>query len=197
MGKVSIGLRGWRFDEDDVFTEEGSLRPLGEMSEDARERVSRLTALVGEPCDACWLLHGDEDLAACTAATVVYGEPLAEVLLCDEHEAEFVYWFQEAGGADLRGEPELPDAFHEWFAAGNRAPEGFGGVEHVLTEPEDLPDATGPDPSVLNVELPEEERERIDLRNMKVHTGADADRDRNEDVDVDEADVDLSRDYPS
>ena len=37
MGKISIGLRGWRFEEDEVFDAEGNVRPFGEMDEDTRE----------------------------------------------------------------------------------------------------------------------------------------------------------------
>ena len=39
MGKVSIALRGWRFDEAAVFTNDGELRPLDEMDQDTRERI--------------------------------------------------------------------------------------------------------------------------------------------------------------
>ncbi len=206
MGKVSIGLRGWRFDEEEVFTDDGKLRPLEEMPEDASDRISRLTALVNSPCHACWLIHGDENVEKCNVARVVYGEPLSEVLLCDDHEANFVYWYRERGGDRYRGDPELQDAFHEWFLDGGRAPEDYAGVEHVETAPEDLPDVQGPDPSVLDVELPEERRERIDLREGEVLRGADATRDDaaaadgeadEDDLDLEDADVDLSRDYPS
>ncbi|PSP75437.1 hypothetical protein BRC81_15535 [Halobacteriales archaeon QS_1_68_20] len=201
MGKVSIGLRGWRFDEDEVFSDDGKLRPLEEMPEDASDRISRLTALVNSPCHACWLIHGDENVEECNVARVVYGEPLSEVLLCDGHEADFVYWYRERGGDEYRGDPELQDAFHEWFVDGGRAPEDYGGIEHVRTAPEDLPDVQGPDPSVLDVELPEEKRERIDLREGEVYRGEEADRDEDadeaEDVELDDADVDLSQDYPS
>jgi hypothetical protein len=144
MAKVSIGLRGWRFEEADVFTPEGEVRPLDEMPPDARERVLRLSALVGSPCDACWLIHGDEEIEQCRAADVVYGEPMAEVILCAPHEPDFLYWFREAGGSAYRGSEDLEDAFHGWFANGGRAPDGYEGVEHVDTAPEDLPDP--PDP---------------------------------------------------
>ncbi len=172
MGKVSIGLRGWRFDEDDVFTEDGDWKPLEAMPDDARKRVQRLTALVNSPCDACWLVHGDPDVAEANVSTVVYGEPMAEVTLCDDHEADFLYWFREAGGSDHRGSEDLPDAFHEWFADGGRAPEGYGPDEHVETDPEAVPE---PD-ATAGVEAMDEDGE--DLEQL-------------------EADLDLSRDYPS
>jgi len=144
MAKVSIGLRGWRFEESDVFTADGDVRPLDEMPPDARERVLRLSALVGSPCDACWLIHGDENIQQCRAAEVVYGEPMAEVVLCEPHEADFLYWYREEGGSEHRGSETLEDAFHEWFAEGGRAPEEYTGIEHVDTAPEELPDP--PDP---------------------------------------------------
>jgi hypothetical protein len=158
MGKVSIALRGWRFDEDEVFDEDGEMRSVYDMPEETRERLVRLTVVAGNPCDACWLIHGDENLQQCNVARVVYGEPLAEVVLCDAHEADFLYWFREAGGSELRGTDEFQDAFHEWFADGGRAPEGYGGVEHVDTDPDAVPQ---PDP---DVEMPtlEEEISKLD-----------------------------------
>jgi hypothetical protein len=145
MAKVSIGLRGWRFDEEAVFDETGRFRPLAEMPRDVSNRVSRLSALVTSPCHACYLVHGEADVAACDVAEVVYGEPMAEVLLCADHERDFLYWYREAGGEALRGDPELRDAFHEWFADGGRAPEGYAGIEHVDTDPADLPEPPDPD----------------------------------------------------
>jgi hypothetical protein len=172
MGKVSIGLRGWRFDEDEVFTESGDFRPMDEIPPDPRKRLVRLQALVASPCDACWLIHGDAEVHKCNQSEVVYGEPLAEVVLCADHEPDFLYWFAEAGGEQYKGEQELQDEFHEWFADGGRAPEGYGGVEHVETDPEDVPVPPDPDQEALNVDLPEEERKRIDLRNVAVEDGA-------------------------
>ncbi|MFB6142040.1 MAG: hypothetical protein ABEJ30_01705 [Halorientalis sp.] len=158
MSKVNIGLRGWRFDEDEVFGEDGELRPLNAMEPDTRERILRLATMMGEPCDACYLVHGDEDIAQCNVARVIYGEPKGEVVLCADHEPDFLYWFREAGGRQHAGETELADAFQEWFDDGNRAPEGYGGIEHVNTDPEAVPD---PDPAE---ELPtlEEEIEKLD-----------------------------------
>jgi hypothetical protein len=153
MGKVSIALRGWRFDEDEVFDEDGEMRSLMEMSDESRERLVRLTVAAGQPCDACWLVHGDENIQQCRVARVVYGEPLAEVLLCNQHEADLLYWFREEGGSEYRGTDEFQDAFHEWFADGGRAPEGYGGVEHVDTDPDAIPQ---PDP---DVEMPRLEDE--------------------------------------
>jgi hypothetical protein len=139
MSKVSIGLRGWRFDEDEVFTDEGELKPFDEMPPEVRTRVIRLHRLVEAPCDACWLIHGDAEVHRCNVATVVYGEPFAEVVLCREHERDFVYWYREEGGNEYRGTENLEDAFHEWFAEGNRAPEDYGNVEHVDTDPDGVP----------------------------------------------------------
>lgn len=198
MGKVSIGLRGWRFDEDAVFDEDGEFKPLEEMPADDRHRIHRLMSLVGSACDACWLLHGDENISECNTAATVYGEPEAEVVLCTAHEDDFVYWFTEAGGDDYRGEPELQDVFHEWFVEGGRAPEWFDGIDHVDTEPEAIPDPQR-EATVHNVETPTEKKERIDLRNMEVRRGEDAERDERDETDpvpLDD-DLDLSREYPS
>jgi len=144
MAKVSIGLRGWRFEEADIFDEDGEFKALEEMPEDPRERLVRLTYICEEPCDACYLEHGEENVSRARPATIVYGEPHEEVLLCDQHEADFLYWFREAGGSELRGEEEFRDAFHEWFADGGRAPEGYGGLEHVDTDTDALPDPPSP-----------------------------------------------------
>jgi hypothetical protein len=205
MAKVSIALRGWRFDEAEVFAEDGRLRPFEEMSDDAARRIERLSSLVGSPCDGCWLVHGEDGLDDCNAVAVVYGEPLSEVALCADHEDDFVYWYREAGGSDLQGDPELQDAFHEWFADGGRAPEDYEGVEHVDTEPADLPELPDERTGALDMHLPDSEKERIDLKSGEVHTGEDADRppgagpggSEDDDVpDPDEAEVDLSKDYP-
>jgi len=140
MDKVSIGLRGWRFDEDAVLTDDGELRPPAEMDPDVRERVLRLHRLVESPCDACWLIHGDENIDRCRLARVVYGEPFEEVVLCDDHEADFLYWFHECSGADLAGTERFEDGFHEWFLDDGRAPDGYEGVDHVEVDPEAVPD---------------------------------------------------------
>ncbi|WP_256290411.1 hypothetical protein [Halobellus inordinatus] len=192
MAKVSIGLRGWRFDEEEVFTDDGEFRSLDDVPEDTRKRLIRLTYLQGKPCDACYLVHGEENKKRCNQAEIVYGEPMEEVLLCSEHEADFLYWFREAGGKDAAGTETFRDEFHEWFVAGNRAPEGYGGLEHVDTDPDELP--TPPDPAELNRRLNEEyegERKRIDLRTGEITT-VDDDAD-DEPLD----DVDLGREYPT
>jgi len=144
MGKVNIGLRGWRFDEDEVLDDDGHVRPIGTMDRDTKARILRLTERVTDPCDACWLEHGDENLEACDPAAAIYGEPGGEVVLCPAHEGDFVYWFRERADEDLIGTTELGDAFHEWFLEGGRAPEDYPGVEHVEEAPDEVPEA--PDP---------------------------------------------------
>lgn len=158
MGKVNIGLRGWRFEEEDVFDEDGDIEPLGTLAPETRDRIVRLSTMMGEPCDACYLVHGDENIQECNVARIVYGEPLGEVLLCPEHEADFLYWFREGGGKRYAGDTELEDAFYAWFDDGGRAPEGYAGIDHVDTDADDIP---APDPTE---ELPtlEEELEKLD-----------------------------------
>jgi len=195
MGKVSIALRGWRFEEDEVFAEDGRLRPFEAMPDDAAERIARLPELVGSACDACWLEHGDENREACNQVQVVYGEPLGEVGLCNDHEDAFVYWFREGGGSQYQGDLDLADAFHEWFLDGGRPPEWFEGVEHVDTAPQELPELPDQRTGALDMHLPDAEKERIDLRTGEVLTGADAEREDDGPTPAD-ADVDLSRDYP-
>ena len=190
MAKVSIGLRGWRFEESEVFTEDGEFKPLDEVPEEPRERLVRLTYLVEQPCDACYLVHGEAAVEQCRQAAIVYGEPGDELLLCADHEADFLYWYREAGGKAHRGDPEFRDQFHEWFAAGGRAPEGYAGVDHVDTDPTGLPDP--PDPDELNRRLNEnydDERKRIDLRTGEITTV--------DDDDEDDVDLDLGREYPT
>ncbi|WP_323676438.1 hypothetical protein [Halorubellus sp. PRR65] len=203
MSKVSIGLRGWRFDEDEVFTADGDVRPFDEMSEDTRRRLVRVGVLYGSPCDACWLIHGDDDLQECNEAAVVYGEPLSEIAVCDEHEPDFLYWFREAGGIEHAETERFEDAFHEWFVAGERAPEGYGGVEHVETDPRELPETEMPDPDEHeDIGTREVIEQRIDLRTGEVEDAPDprpdrGDDDEDEDLDLDDADLDLDADYPS
>ncbi|MES3517584.1 MAG: hypothetical protein PPP58_07980 [Natronomonas sp.] len=162
MSKVSIGLRGWRFDEEDVFESDGSLRPLEEIPKDQRKRLIRLHGIIGEPCHGCWLIEMDR--AECPAARIVYGEPGSEVLLCPDHEPDFLYWFREDGGSDLVGEEDFDEAFHRWFDSGNRAPEGYGSVTHVDTDPGAVPHPS-PDPAEAGdaeAALSELEDEEID-----------------------------------
>jgi hypothetical protein len=205
MSKVSIGLRGWRFEEREVFTEEGEFRPLTEIPEEPRHRLVRLSLIVERPCDACYLVHGDAEKERCRQATIVYGEPLEEVLLCDAHEADFLYWFREEGGRALAGEDEFRDAFHEWFAGGGRAPEGYAGLEHVETDPDALPDP--PDAQEIQRRLEEAnefEGERIDLREgtpfdrpEKLEGTADENDKADEAGDDADVDLDLGTDYPT
>ncbi|MFB6093301.1 MAG: hypothetical protein ABEK02_09860 [Haloquadratum sp.] len=206
MAKVSIGLRGWRFDEAEVFDDDGEFRPLDEVSDDTRERLIRLTYLQGKPCDACYLEHGEENQKRANKAEMVYGEPMEEVLLCADHEADFLYWFREAGGEAAAGTETFRDEFHEWFAAGNRAPEGYEGLDHVDTDPGGLP--TPPDPAELNRRLNENsegERKRIDLKTGEITTvsdgegeGASAAETAGGDADAAGADeIDLDREYPT
>ncbi len=140
MGKVNIGLRGWRFEEEAVFDDDGRVRPLEEIPEGTRERVLRLAERIGDPCDACWIVHGAEDPDRCRAGAAIYGEPGAEVVVCREHETDFVYWYRGAGGSAFRGEPELARRFHAWFREGNAAPDGYEGIEHVDEDPGAVPE---------------------------------------------------------
>ncbi|MFB6080788.1 MAG: hypothetical protein ABEJ81_07310 [Haloferacaceae archaeon] len=202
MPKISVGLRGWRFDEAAIFTPDGEFRPFEEMDDDDRERLLRLAVLVDRPCGACYLIHGEADKEHCRQATVVYGEPGDEVVLCDDHEDDFVYWFREAGGDAYRGDPDLRDAFHGWFDDGGRAPEGYPGIEHVETAADDLPEP--PDAEELQRRLEEGfEGERLDLREVYEQLegepwGGDGDdEDRLDSEAVAEADVDLDADYPT
>ncbi|MFB6269481.1 MAG: hypothetical protein ABEH83_06020 [Halobacterium sp.] len=184
MTKVSIGFRGWRFDEDEVFDDRGNFRSFDEMSDDASARLQRLPALMDRPCDACYLAHG-EDEQAHNVPAAVYGEPQAEVLVCNEHERDFYYWFLELGGDQYKGEAELQTAFREWFADGGRAPDHYDGPEHVATDPEDTPSPTVPDPEILNIDVPEDEQASVDLREAM------------DDVDAEDADLELDADYPT
>ena len=178
MGKISIGMRGWRFDEDEIFEEDGSIRPLMEMDEDTRHRLVRLSAVLGEPCSACWLIHGDENIDQSNPASIVYGEPLAEVVLCRQHEADFLYWFREEGGEEYAGTATLQDEFHEWFADGNRAPEGYAGLEYVDEAPDELP------------EIPDEPEERDGIPEVEAQI-ADLNEAEKESLDVDLDDLDV------
>ncbi len=167
MSKVSVGVRGWRFDEDAIFDETGELRPIDEMPADERNRLVRLTAILGEPCDACWLTHGTDSIEHANQVEIVYGEPLAEVLLCADHEPDFLYWFRELGGSEFAGTATLQEQFHAWFDDGGRAPVGYAGLDHVDEAPDRLPES--PDRDTLDdVEsqvsgLDDAERDALDL----------------------------------
>jgi hypothetical protein len=192
MAKVSIGLRGWRFEEEEIFDEDGEYRPLQEVPDDQAERLRRLYHLVEEPCDGCYLDYGEAEIHRCKQATIVYGEPLAEVLLCESHEADFLYWFREAGGADLRGQEGFDDAFHEWYADGGRAPDGYGGLEHVNADPDGLPDP--PQPQEIQRRLNEE----FDGRHIDVMETAGRDTpEESEDLDEEAVSDVLDSEYPS
>lgn len=195
MGKVSIALRGWRFDEEEVFTDDGELRSFDQLPPETRDRLVRLTAVAGSPCDACWLVHGDENIAECNVARVVYGEPLAEVVLCSDHEADFRYWFHETGGRRHAGADDFDDRFHEWFDDGGRAPEGYDAVEHVDTDPGEVPQ---PDPHEevpsLEEELAAMDDEELDALGVNLDA-LDVDLDGDAlDVDLDGGDMDVDLD---
>lgn len=191
MAKVSVGLRGWRFDEDELFTGDGNWNPLDELPADTRDRILRLGLLVDQPCDACYLVHGEAEKQQCTPAAIVYGEPGDEVLLCDDHEGEFLYWFRELGGSDHAGEERFRDEFHEWFAGDNRAPEGYGPDDHVEQAPDELPDLPSPEEAQRRLE---ESTEYEDVR-YDMREAADWGDDAEEPVDLDG--VDLDTEYPS
>ncbi|MFC6753394.1 hypothetical protein [Halorubrum tibetense] len=201
MAKVSVGLRGWRFDEDEIITENGELKPLEEIPEEPRERLVRLVALVEEPCDACYLEHGEDEIHRCNQAEIVYGEPRGEVLLCPAHEPDFVYWFREAGGSEHAGTIEFGDRFHEWVAAGNEAPDGYAAIEHIDEDPDALPDL--PDQQEIQRRVEEGfEGDRIDIRELAGEGSADErvndpDDEPVSETDLQDAGVDLSTEYPS
>ncbi|WP_424015219.1 hypothetical protein ACOZ35_04275 [Halorubrum xinjiangense] len=194
MAKVSIGLRGWRFEEDEIFTDDEELKPLDEIPEDPRERLLRLVGLVEEPCDVCYLDYGEEEIHLCNEAEIVYGEPDGEVLLCPEHEPDLLYWFREEGGSDHKGSVEFADRFHEWVAAGNEAPEDYASVEHVEEDPDGLPDL--PDQQEVQERLEADfEGERIDI--LELAGREDTEREELTEEELSESDLDLSADYPS
>jgi hypothetical protein len=195
MAKVSIGLRGWRFEEDEIFSDDGELKPLDEIPEDPRERLVRLVSLVEEPCDVCYLEFGEEEIHRCREAEIVYGEPEGEVLLCPEHEPELIYWFREAGGSEHKGSVEFADRFHEWVAAGNEAPEGYGSVEHVEEDPGDLPEL--PDQQEVQERIEADfDGDRIDILELAGQEPRDEDEQLTE-SDLADSELDLSTDYPS
>jgi len=168
MGKVNIGLRGWRFDED-VLGEDGRVRPLATMEPEDRQRILVLADRVVDPCDACWLAYGEDRIEECNVAEVIYGEPRGEVVLCSAHEPDFLYWFREAGGADFAGELELRDAFHRWFLDGNHAPDEYEGLEHVDEDPTSLPEAPGRNEAIPGFEEEIEGIEEEDLDAMDIN----------------------------
>jgi hypothetical protein len=208
MGKISIGLRGWRFDEEAVLGDDGTVKPLDEIPEEQRQRLVRLEQLLDRPCDACYLVHGEANKQRCRQAAIVYGEPFDEVLLCDAHEPDFLYWFREAGGSESRGTDTFRDEFHEWFADGGRAPEGYAGLDHVETDPDALPDP----PTQAEIQAHLEEVTGVETRQVAgldddddadesdaTDDGADESDDRAEeaDDDADDRDLDLGREYPT
>ena len=144
MGKVSIGLYGWRFDESELFTDDDEWRPLESMSEDTRTRLLRLQTVIGKPCDACYLIHGEAEKRRCREAAVVYGEPMDEVVLCRDHERDFLFWFRERGGRPLARQETFGDALHEWLDDCGRAPGGDERIEHGGGSPRGLPGPSGP-----------------------------------------------------
>jgi hypothetical protein len=138
------------------------------MHPDTRQRIVRLTALIGDPCHACWLIHGEEEIEQCRLARIVYGEPGGEVILCEEHEPDFLFWFHEQGGREYAGDTDLKDAFHEWFATGNRAPEGYGGLDHVDEEPDAIPEAPDTSQGIPSLEEEIEEADDEELQELDI-----------------------------
>lgn len=168
MAKVNIGLRGWRFEEDEVFDEDGDLLPLGAMPDETATRIRRLTERVTDPCDACWLVFGDEEIERCNVADAIYGEPGGEVVVCRSHERDFVYWFREIADEDVLGTDRVADAFHEWFAEDGPAPRDYAGIEHVDENPDAVPGTQNPHEPLPDLseevdELGEEAREALDV----------------------------------
>jgi hypothetical protein len=190
MAKVSVGLRGWRFEESEIFSEEGEFKPLDEIPEEPRTRLVRLAHLVEEPCDACYLIHGEAEKRRCNQATIVYGEPGDELLLCDRHEPHFLYWFREEGGEALAGEEEFRDEFHLWFADGGRAPEDYVGMEYVETDPDALP--TPPDAEELHHRL----NENFEGRRIEIIPREEREAMRKASQEVDTDGLDLDTEYP-
>jgi hypothetical protein len=192
MGKVSIGLRGWRFDEEAIFEAAGQYRNLDEMDEEVRKRLIRLSGLVTESCDACWLA-GREDA---NEAEYVYGEPMGEVVVCDDHEPDFVYWFRESGGDEFAGTREFDDRFHEWFADGGRAPEGYPGMNYVEGDAGDLKAPPELDEEYAGADiLVTRPEERIDVLEGTVERFPE-EADYDDPLEDDEDDVDISTEYP-
>lgn len=190
MAKVSVGLRGWRFDEEELFTDEGQWTPIDDLSPDTRDRLLRISILMDQPCDACYLIHGEDEIRRCNRSAIVYGEPGDEVLLCEDHESDFLYWFREEGGRELAGEELFRDEFHEWFAAGNRGPEDYGPDEHVETDPEALPDLPSPqEAQEMLEEAADYEKERYDLLEA---AGV-----KRSDEDLDDSGIDFDTEYPT
>lgn len=150
MAKVSIGLRGWRFEESEIFTEDGDFKPLDQIPREVRNRLARIPVLMDMPCHACYAIHGDADIDRCTVPSVVWGEPMGEVVLCTAHEPDFHYWFTEKGGRDFAGSESLREAFVAWFEAGNRAPPDHEGMEYVDTDPEAVPRPPVPEPDAMD-----------------------------------------------
>jgi hypothetical protein len=168
MDKVSIGLRGWRFDAD-VLDSNGRVRPLKTMEPDTRQRILVLADRVVDPCDACWLSMGREHPEECNVAEVIYGEPLGEVVLCSAHEPDFLYWFREEGGEQYAGDTAMQEAFHEWFVDGGRAPADYEGLEHVDEDPTALPEAPSRAEAIPGLEEELEQMDEADLESIDMN----------------------------
>jgi len=171
MGKVNIGLRGWRFEEDEVFDENGRVRPIGTMPEDTKLKILRLAERLGDPCDGCWLEYGREDPGRCRQGEIIYGDPGAEVLLCRHHEPDFLYWFREAGGKNLAGDDEFAERFHDWFVEGGGAPESYEGIDHVDEDPDNVPTVPDQDEALPGLEEELEEFDEEDLSDLDIDLG--------------------------
>lgn len=113
--KICIGLRGWKFDIQEVLDKNGELKALEEMSEEDKVRIIRLSEIIGNACHVCMLKNPEEGWDVWEKATVVYGEPTSEVLLCDKHESIFEHWFFNEGGKAYKGKEELQEKFHNWI----------------------------------------------------------------------------------
>ena len=180
MAKISVGMRGWRFEEEHILDEDGEFLPLEEMPTAERERLIRLGYIYNSPCNVCWLKHGNENVEACNVARYVYGEVFSEVLLCEEHEPVFVYWFREEGGTEYTESDDFADRFYEWYLDGGRAPEEYEGMEYVSTDPDDLPEPPEPDPEEHGELMGDDVADRVGLSEEEIANSG----------------VDLSSEYP-
>jgi len=198
MAKVSVGLRGWRFDEEEIFTDDEELKPLDEIPEEPRERLVRLVSLVEEPCDVCYLEHGEAEVHRCNQAEIVYGEPKGEVLLCPEHEPNLIYWFRGGGRQRARRRPRVRRPLPRVGRRGQRGPGWVRPVEHVEEDPDGLPDL--PDQQDIQERVEQDfDGDRIDILELAGETDDEEEgtADKLTEDDLAESGVNLSTDYPS
>ncbi len=114
---------------------DGRVRPLRPGAGNS-PAVRVLAERVSTPVTPAGLFTATKTSNSATSR-IVYGEPMGEVLVCSDHEADFLYWFREEGGEPTAAKRRSAE-FHEWFQGGNRVHRMEHSDVHVQRTPAEV-----------------------------------------------------------